>query len=69
MSKLPILLTSRQSEFLRDLLHTINPEYILNYLIDSDSLDDAETTDLLTQLEIIDPQYFFGVKNARSSNL
>lgn len=69
MSKLPILLTSRQSEFLRDLLHTLNTDYILNYLLDSDTLDDSETADLLTQLEIIDPKYFFGVKNARSSNL
>jgi hypothetical protein len=64
MTKLPVLLNTRQSEFLRDLLHTINNDHILDFLVDNDSLDDCDVADLLRQLEIMDPEYFFGVNKS-----
>ncbi|RTK98717.1 MAG: hypothetical protein EKK57_11105 [Proteobacteria bacterium] len=62
--KANISLNQRQSEFLRDLLHTIHPEHIIDFLVDNDILDDEDTKNLLKQLEIMDPEYYFGVKNA-----
>lgn len=60
--KKPIELNERQSEFLRDLLHTVNTNHIVDFLVDNDSLDDVEISDLLKQCEIMDPEYFFGVR-------
>ena len=57
-----ISLNSRQSEFLRDLIHTINTEQILDFLVDHELMDDEDTADLLKQLEIMDPEFYFGAK-------
>jgi len=64
MSKLPILLNQRQSEFLRDLLHTLSTNHILDFLVDNDSLDDCDVADLLRQCEIMDPEYYFGANKS-----
>ena len=63
--KTNISLNQKQSEFLRDLLHTIHPEHIIDFLVDNDSMDDNDITDLLKQLEVMSPEYYFGVKNAK----
>lgn len=57
-----ISLNQRQSEFLRDLIHTLSTESILDFLVDHELMDDGDTADLLKQLEIMDPEFYFGVK-------
>lgn len=51
--KEPIVLNQKQSEFLRDLVHALEPSYILDFLVDKEVLDDPEISNLLKQLEVM----------------